>query len=63
MKKQEMAFPSEAFAQTGMTLRDWFSGMALSGLAASEQTDTWTPLRIAEYSYNLADHMIEERNK
>jgi hypothetical protein len=68
MKKQEMefpkmAFPSEAFAQTGMTLRDWFAGLALQGLAASAQTDHWPLHVIASCSYDLADAMLKERNK
>jgi hypothetical protein len=62
MKKQEMAFPSEALGQTGMTLRDWFAGMALSGLVSDcALTAKWE--KFAQVAYVIADKMIEERNK
>jgi hypothetical protein len=45
----------------GMSLRDWFAGQALAGIAApgcGYETD-----RIAERAYNLADAMLGERQK
>lgn len=54
----------------GMELRDWFAGMALQGILANEA------LRViaiscngipendyAQFSYDIADKMIEERIK
>jgi hypothetical protein len=45
----------------GMTLRDWFAGMALQGLLASTKTND--ALVIAKDAYIIADAMIAESNK
>lgn len=42
----------------GMTLRDWFAGQALAGIAAS-----YTLKEAASYAYALADKMLMEREK
>lgn len=51
----------------GMSLRDWFAGMALQGIvsnyvkrldAGDSDADRW-----AEECYSIADSMLEERNK
>lgn len=50
----------------GMTLRDWFAGMALQGMmsngfmprAAKNELDEWN---WAQASYRLADAMLKER--
>jgi hypothetical protein len=41
----------------GMTLRDWFAGQALAGMAAQELDGS------AQYAYFLADLMLEARAK
>jgi hypothetical protein len=41
----------------GMSLRDWFAGQALVGLANRGQTVE----EIATYAYELADAMLEVR--
>lgn len=50
----------------GMSLRDWFAGQALAGLA-SNCTDaglsTWLPDSIAVRAYDYADAMIDARAK
>ena len=52
------AFPT---THDGMTLRDWFAGMALQGLlAGSENMSIDTAARL---SYTAADMMIAERAK
>ena len=59
--------PSMDTEWCGMTLRDWFAGMAMQGLIASprgpingqDATDKW----YAEAAYMVADAMIQERSK
>jgi hypothetical protein len=45
----------------GMTLRDWFAGLAMQGII----TDPNGPSNetLAKWAYRVADTMIEERNK
>ena len=48
--------------QDGMTLRDWFAGMAVQGMLASH--NAWTisdPHDYAMNAYLLADAMLERR--
>lgn len=49
----------------GMTLRDWFAGMALQHipalLDAHEENKSYAI--IAEWSYKVADAMLEARNQ
>ena len=47
------------YAETGMTLRDWFAGQALAGIA---RTGTYDGV-MATQSYSVADAMIAERSK
>lgn len=59
---------------TGMTLRDWFAGQALAGMAASstwsdnvsveknETRSVWMD-EVARHAYVMADHMLAQRNK
>lgn len=48
--------PSDGEYQSpGMTLRDWFAGQALAGLAATEGDAS------TKYAYFLADAMLEAR--
>ena len=52
----------------GMTLRDWFAGKALMGLLTCEQTHPKSVLQssneeLAQCSYELADAMLQEREK
>lgn len=46
----------------GMSLRDWFAGMALQGLLACEESGVGIE-RFAEASYKFADAMLAEREK
>lgn len=58
------AFPVETCGRdSGMTLRDWFAGQALSGLLADDSYGTTTWAAFAEAAYAVADAMIEKRNK
>jgi hypothetical protein len=60
------AFPcaDQTRPQEGMTLRDWFAGMAMMGSIASDQPQ-WTcddGLRVKK-AYEVADAMLAERAK
>lgn len=55
------AFPVDARAETGMSLRDWFAGQALCGLAAkSDLGGKW--VEYADAAYKLADAMLKRRD-
>lgn len=53
------AFPTGYYI--GMTLRDWFAGQALSGIAENYNGLGTDLNRTAEIAYRLADAMIRER--
>jgi hypothetical protein len=63
------AFPSSQYGfvapdghTTGMSLRDWFAGMALQGPLLSDKI--WTSYEFAAHeAYAMADAMIEARKK
>jgi hypothetical protein len=66
----ESAFPSTWIVTTGtgtkledhdkgMTLRDYFAAKALTGLADVD----WSPERIVEEAYKMADLMMLRRQK
>ena len=63
------AFPTKNYAaiqplaegySEGMTLRDWFAGLAMQGLCAGNSTN---PQQIAQAAYIVANAMLKERNK
>jgi hypothetical protein len=46
----------------GMTLRDWFAGMAVSGILASPQLNRMkSPEELASDCYRIADGLMRER--
>jgi hypothetical protein len=47
--------------ETGMSLRDWFAGQALAGLAAMDAD--CGPAGLASDAYRLADAMLAARSK
>lgn len=67
MKFLEPAFPNSGFS--GMTLRDWFAGQALSGFSGindpydSAGEFSWDPWEIARRCYDIADAMIAEKER
>jgi hypothetical protein len=56
---------SAQFASPGMSLRDWFAGMALQGMFSIKITPDSRPIAegFAIQAYQFADSMIAERNK
>ena len=64
--KQIPAFPVglEAFGEdkTGMTLRDYFAGQALTGLLTAELVGDYSNEHVADISYRIADAMLKARN-
>lgn len=46
----------------GMSLRDWFAGMALVGLLANSKFNTAKD-RYCKHAYQIADKMLAEREK
>ena len=66
------AFPTKNYAaiqplaegySEGMTLRDWFAGMAMQGLLACPVQPQSGPDMYARDAYTLADAMLKERSK
>lgn len=62
------AFPAQHFdltdAEHGMTLRDYFAAKAMQGCVAGAQNNVViNPQRVAEWSYEVADAMLKEREK
>lgn len=77
MSTERQAFPTETTSlnagtgkyehvgqSAGMTLREWYAGMALIGILAGRSSGPWEmtekiPVRIAEISFKLADEMMK----
>ena len=62
----EYAFPLKeplSNDQLGMTLRDYFAAKAMQGELASQNNEReWNDMyKLARYSYDIADAMIEAR--
>jgi hypothetical protein len=49
--------------ERGMTLRDWFAGMALQGSIAGDPKGNYDTFSHAMYAYELADQMILIRDE
>jgi len=60
------AFPltgtHEQVLEAGMTLRDWYAGMAVQGLL-SDASVQGTPEEFAQRAFFVADAMVKERMK
>jgi hypothetical protein len=52
----------ETHTYCGMTLRDWFAGMAMQGIL-SDPALMYPANELAANAYSLADAMIQERSK
>lgn len=51
------------WGNVGMSLRDWFAGMALSCLMHSHDGACFTHDQLAGRAYSMADAMLAERDK
>ncbi len=56
------AFPAEITGDPGMSLRDWFAGMALQGIMAHGTNNVKYPAADAIRAFELADAMIARRD-
>ena len=56
------ALPNPATGYGGMTLRDWFAGKALAGIAVNPNWDEQNFIWAADAAYAAADAMIAHRN-
>ena len=56
------AFPSDRAGQVGMSLRDWFAGQVLQGLASNEERWVSANEVIAKACYEAADAMLKARS-
>jgi hypothetical protein len=67
----DFEWPNGRFIEGGMSLRDWFAGMALPLLAndvllkATDQAfpNDSTRVAIAKYAYAVADSMLAQRER
>ena len=58
------ASPAHIDSNEGMSLRDWFAGMALSGYLANPDPEMDLVIEIlAKHSYAIADAMLEARKE
>lgn len=55
------AFPDDPYF--GMSLRDWFAGMAMQGYIAGGVPVDVSHRELADKVYRMADAMLEERDK
>lgn len=54
----------EIYAETGMSLRDYFAAKAMQGLMMQDSvSQCWRNEKIAEWSYKIADEMLRQRLK
>ena len=66
MNRNPPAFPVQEpdWAETGMSLRDWFAGQAIfAGLDWGRYHETGSYADAATVSYEIADAMLAERAK
>ena len=55
--------PFDVNSILGMSLRDWFAGMALQGYASNPDSNCTAPDKLAEWAYADADAMLKLRDK
>ena len=55
-----LPYTPKEFISMGMSLRDWFSGMALQGILASHDGD-WDIPYLTATAWQMADAMLKHR--
>ena len=65
MSEPKAAFPTGAAMNRGMTLRDWYAGMAMQGLIAApiSKFNHTGSSGLTEDAFKFADAMIKEGKK
>lgn len=62
--RMSSGYPSDCnFYSEGMSLRDWFAGMAITGEMLVRGSYNTTHNSVAEEAYKLADAMLKKREK
>ena len=58
------AFPKNyGVPHEGMSLRDYFAGLAMQGLLAADSNNEWDPDICVILAYRIADAMLAERER
>jgi hypothetical protein len=59
------AFPHQGYSHQGLSIRDWFAGQAINGLARAitDAGGLWNEADAARWAYEYADAMLAERAK
>ena len=57
------AVPTRHGSESGMSLRDWFAGMALQGLLVGYDSHEFTVAECAELAIQAADAMLAARKE
>ena len=60
-KENGLQFGNRDYWATGMSLRDWFAGMALQGMNANPGNDLMKWSDAAASAYGVADEMLKAR--
>jgi len=47
----------------GMSIRDWFAGMAMTGMLSGYEADQFKNPQLAQWSYQIADEMLKAREE
>jgi len=55
------AFPAPEYGEIGMSLRDWFAGLAMQGECAASTHSRPDVKEMAKFAYRVADAMLAAR--
>lgn len=62
-KEQAFAGPSDEGYESGMDIRTWLTGQAISGIMSIDSGITHSPDSVAEWAISIADATIKQLNK